>query len=214
METNRFIKVLTLHLIIFFSSSILAQESLIKNRFSIKLGGSAVNSGTIGDTKLNPLIFVGVDYTINKFVDIGIYGGYAALMHNYELPYNATTGMYEWYSADSTSYMKSNSAGFSFSSKAYYYGINSNIHLLPLIFPKDMRFDLYLIPKIGIISERYYEFNATQELVWSKPLVEYSLGIGLKYSFTKHFGMYAEYSLGKFYNNNNYRALAGIVLKF
>lgn len=214
MTINRFIKVLTLYLILSLSSSMFAQESLIINKFSVKLSGSVLNSATIRGTELSPLIFIEADYTINKFVDIGIYGGFALVMHSYELPYNSTTGMYQWYSADSTSYMISNSAEFSSTSKAYFYGINSNIHLLPFIFPKDIRIDVYLCPKIGIMSEHLYEYNATQELVWSNPLVEYSLGMGVKYNFTKRLGIYTEYSLGKFYNNNKSRVIAGIVFKF
>lgn len=218
MNPNRFIKVLTLYFIISFSFSIFAQGLTIKNRVSVKLGGSSVNSGIISDRRLNPLILIGVDYKINRFIDLGVYGGYATIMHNYELPYNETTGMYEWYSADSTSFMISNDAGFSSSSKAYCYGINTIIHLLPFIFPENMRIHMYLSPKVGIISERYYNHHEVQGPDRSNSFVEYSLGVGLKYSFTKLLGIYAEYSLGKFYNNNNNnmnsRKLAGISIKF
>lgn len=213
MPQNNSVKLLLVLISIAYYSFLPAQESVLKSRFSFKLGGTAVNSGKPPVYKPNPLLMAGVDYSINKFVDVGVYGGYASIMHSYELPYNSITGMYEWYSADSTSSMRSNSAGFYSASKAFYYGINSNIHILPLLFPGNMRIDLYATPKIGLVSEKYYEYNATQELVWSKPFVEYSVGLGLKYSFNRHWGIYGEYSLGRYYNDNKSRMLADIVIK-
>jgi len=146
----------------------------------------------------DPLFLIEVDYAINKFIDIGLFGGTASLMHSYDLPYNPVNGIYEWYSADSKSYMRSNSPGFYSSSKAIYYGINSNIHPLPFLFKGNMRIDLYATPRIGIVNEQYYEYNKTSELVWSRPFIEYSIGLGLKYYIGRYFGIYGEYSLGRF----------------
>ena len=192
--------------------AIYAQKSQFNNILSLKLSGSLVNSG-VNEFVPNPLFMLGVDYEVNKFVDVGLYGGYASLMHKTDVPYNPITGQYEWYSADSTSYITGTS-GFYLSSQAFYYGVNSNLHLLPLFFSGNMRIDLYATPKIGWVSEQYYAYNATIEKVWSKPFFEYSMGLGLKYYFGRRFGISGEYSLGRFYNSNSSRATAGFVIKF
>ncbi len=207
-------KIFRLSIILFLLSVvpiINAQKSVFNNKLSLKLSTSLVNTG-INEFMPNPLFMLGADYEINKFIDLGAYCGFASLMHRTEIPYNPVTGRYEWYSADSTSYIIGTS-GFYSSSQAFYYGINSNIHLLPMFFSRNMRIDVYATPRIGFVSEQYYEYNAIQELVWSKPFLEYGIGLGLKYYLGRHFGIYGEYALGRYYNNNSSRLTAGIIIK-
>lgn len=192
-------------------SALQAQKKDIKSRFSVKLGGGVVTSEANSYMYLHPIFVAEASYNVNKFLDIGLYAGYSSFEHHYTLPYNQATGMYEWYSADSTSYTRSSSPGFSQNSKAYFYGVSSYIHLLPLIFKSNLRFDVYAAPRIGLAREQYYELAAQEELVWSEPFLEYGLGLGLKYGFTRHVGIYGEYSLGRYFNNNKSRMLDGIV---
>lgn len=193
-----------------------SQEKSINSKLNFRLGGGIVNSGkgqTVSDMMLNPILQLEADYELNKIVNVGIYAAYAPLMHRTELPYNSATGQYEWYSADSTSYLKGVKVFYE-SSQSIYYGISSNIHILPLFLSGNLRLDVYVTPKIGIASEQYTAYNDIAETVWSQPFIEYGFGLGVKYYTGKRFGFYGEYSLGRYYNNNPSRFLGGIVLKF
>jgi hypothetical protein len=86
------------------------------------------------------------------------------------------------------------------------YGINLNIHLLPIIFQKDVRFiDIYVASKIGGI----YFSERNKEVVFAeRPLIDYGIYGGIAVYPRNRWGLYYEYGYG-----NYIRWKAGLILK-
>ncbi len=191
--------------------SCLAQTNSFINNISIKPGFSIVNKKNDGYYTDKSILFdVSISYKLNRYINAGIYIGKATLMHQINLPYNPTTGYYEWYSIDSTSSIISNGPGGYTSSSAVFYGIKSEIHLLPLFFKKELKFDVYLTPQFGCVNEKYEVLRDYQEHIWSPIFWEYGIGMGIGYRFTEKLGVFMEYSIGKYYNTNKNRFTSGI----
>ncbi len=89
--------------------------------------------------------------------------------------------------------------GYSWNTSDYYnLGINTNIQILPFILPKPTkRLELYVVGKVGQLFEvgfgNYYKY-------W-----EYSGGLGASiYPFSKkRIGLFAEYTMGKYFHEEN-----------
>jgi hypothetical protein len=214
LNIKRYISINIVTVVVFFLLSIHShsQSTLLNSKLNLQIGSSFVNTYSDAlETSKNPLFYSSLSYRINDNFEAGLYIGYGSIMHQTVLPYNPTSGYYEWYSIDSTSYIKSNTSnGGSKSSLAINYGITCNVQLLPLILKKNIRFDLYLQPQFGFISEKYTVFEDFQKKIWSKPFLEYGISIGLKYNFTKHIGVFSDYSFGRYYNNQKSKMKLGL----
>jgi len=102
--------------------------------------------------------------------------------------------------------------------RTYSYGLNLKYHLLPLILKRDnLRLDIYTTGRLGIITcceDQQISNTADWQKVWLDPELEYGLGLGSAYYFSKHWGVFGEYYLGSFYNNTLTRWKAGLIFKF
>ncbi|HOW39957.1 MAG TPA: hypothetical protein PL123_05390 [Bacteroidales bacterium] len=164
------------------------QESYIKGRWNIKAGYSVYKTQFLYSSKSvdNNNYRLELNYGLLNKIETGIYAGYSRFM------------IYDpWISGPPGSFVGT-------TCNTSFYGINCNYHLLPhLIKADDFRFDLYLSGKYGGISIKRHGNHP-----------EYSLGTGVAFYLFRHIGAYAEYSYGKFYNNDNFKLRYGISLKF
>jgi hypothetical protein len=73
----------------------------------------------------------------------------------------------------------------------------------------DFRFDLYISGKYGGMY-----FNTDDNYYYHGNESEYGIGGGLSFYFTKHLGLYIEYTYGKYFFNDNDKLRYGITFKF
>lgn len=212
INRNIHVNIFVVLFFLFLSTLSHSQNTLLNSKVNLQIGSSFVNTySDILETTKSPFFYSSLSYIVNDFIEAGLYFGYGNLMHHIELPYNPATGYYEWYSIDSTSHIKSNTSnGGSQNSTAINCGIACNVQLLPLVLKRDTRFNLYLQPQIGFMFEEYTVFEDYQKEVWSKPFLEYGIALGLKYNFTKHIGVFSDYSFGRFYNNQKSKIKLGL----
>lgn len=140
-----------------------------------------------------------LNYKLSEYFDIGFYSAYSKLLHPYK-----TNG----------------SIAYSFSkSNTFYYGLNSEFHLLPLLFRvEDSRIDIYTNIKIGMVSQYWHpsiEGGIAPSPDWeSQNSFEIGLGLGVSYMFTKRIGVFFDYNFGHYLNDDNTRFEAGLKIKF
>lgn len=198
----------------FFLTTVFAfsQQKIDVNNFVIKLNYSNVNSlQIIPDYYSNPASlkeffyeknpqynFEGL-YSINKIWSVGIYLGYS----NGTFISNEITGSgIDYFNASMNKFGKS-----------YFYGIESNIQLLPLLLKSEnLRFNLYCPIRIGMVSQNVTTFQ-TNTKTWDAPVFEYGTGLGVSYYFTKNLAIYGEYQLGHFINKRNSQWKVGLAVK-
>ncbi len=200
----------------FFLTTVFAfsQQKSDVNSFVIKLNYSNVNSHQIipdftnTTTHLREFIykknpqynFEGL-YSINKIWSVGAYFGYS---NGTFISNEITDSGIDYISATMDKFGKS-----------YFYGIESNIQLLPLIIKSEnLRFNLYCPVRIGMVSQNVTTSFVTNTKIWEKPVLEFGAGLGLSYYFTKNIGIFGEYQLGRFYNNRYTQWKVGLALKF
>ncbi len=200
-----------------FSMKLIAQtkqnNNLFSNKIELKLGYSNVNSRQIipdyaSNTaslqeiliKKNPQFnFEGL-YSINKIFSLGAYFGYS---NGTFISNKITESGVDYISATRDKFGKS-----------IFYGIESNIQLVPLFLKSEnLRFNVYCPIRIGLVSQQITSME-TNLKVWDKPVVEFGAGLGLSYYFTKNIGVFGEYQLGHFYNNRNAQWKVGLAVKF
>ncbi len=195
---------LILLVFLFFSKTVLAQDSNIKNRINFKVNYSS--GAWLGDVEWyeerhTPRFTIESNYRLLKYVETGIYLGYS--------PYETLSMNKDTLDA----YLKNLLSANSFSKNTVakwepliYYGLNTNFHFLPL-FTKtdDFRFDFYISAKIGGL----WFVNKGNLLPRRVGYIDYSIGGGLVFYLNQHWGLYGEYGIGNF---QNWRA--GISLKF
>lgn len=105
------------------------------------------------------------------------------------------------------------------STNAFYYGINADYRLLSLFFNNvNNRFDLYPTLKLGLVTEFWKEpYKGVQDMslkVKNNTSFEFGAGLGSFYKITPNFGVFGEYTWGKFYNNSNSRFHIGFLFNF
>lgn len=163
-----------------------AQDSYIKNRWNIKVGFAKYTNGVRLNDKVltNGNYRVEINYGISSIIEAGIFGGYSK------------------FDANSQPSIRGYSATF--------YGINCNLHLLPLLIKEnDFRFDLYITSKFGgfYLSSPSNHFSHGNN-------TEYGLGAGISLYISKHLGLYTEYCYGKYYFKDDTKLRYGLTLKF
>jgi hypothetical protein len=134
---------------------------------------------------------IGVNYYIHNWVDVGASFGFVKGGHYASINETSAIGV-----------------------NAVTFGVNSCIHILPLFTKKVLRFDVYAIPTL-MAATKYYPItdDYTNIKEWSKLYFNYGIGAGVKYSFTRRFGIYIEFSRGIYFPNENKRAKLGFALK-
>ncbi len=196
-------------------STVLSQTTVFNGKVNLRMGGSIFNSKNDSRQAENAaLLFTSASYNFSKYIDAGFYVGYGGLSHPGGLDFNETTGMYEWYSADSTSYIITNNPYGGKTSTAVKYGLTTDIHLMALLTEKETRLDLYLQAQAGLTTEKYEALEDEARMRWTDPQAEYGIGMGVRYRFTKSVGIFTDYSYGKFYNNDRHKIKLGLALTF
>ena len=92
--------------------------------------------------------------------------------------------------------------------KLYTYGTNINVHILPLVIKaKSFRIDTYLAGKVG---GNYYNSEHSN----NDNVLEYGIGFGSAFYPFKRLGVFAEYSFGEYFFEDNKKFRAGVTFKF
>lgn len=172
------------------------QDSYIRNRLNFKAGYSRYTTGsysggnsqrkanTVGNYRLE------ANYGISNLIEAGVFFGFSTF----------ESRKLNW--ADTTMLRNDSFTPF--------YGINCNLHLLPLLIKKDdFRFDLYLTGKLGGVF-----FTSPSGYSPHGYSTEYGLGAGVSYYLGKHLGLYAEYCYGKYYFKDSSKLRYGLTIKF
>lgn len=197
---------ITLLLIILFLAPLhttYSQEKNTQNKFTIKTGFSMIpvlsdhykpfleNEGY----KINrPNFTVEFNYNLIRNIDLGVDLGYSQLLAPYK-----HEGMISY------GYENTN---------AFFYGINTSIHILPMILKQDnSTFDAYIIAKAGVVTQSWRGVFESGEMQYSN-YFEYSLGLGIAYHFIKKIALFGEYHIGNFINNDFSKIKAGIRFSF
>lgn len=188
-------------------------KNLFFNKTEIKLNYSNTNSRQIIPDymssnsslkeviyKKNPQYNFEILYSVNKIWSIGAYLGYS----------NGTfiSNKIMESGADYTSTTR-DKFGYSL-----FYGIASNIQLLPLFLKSEnLRLNVYCPIRIGLVSQNITYLD-TYVKTWDSPALEYGAGLGVSYYFTKNLAIYGEYQFGHFYNNRNAHWKVGLAVRF
>lgn len=166
-----------------------AQESYLKNRWNIKLSYAPYVTGIMrgtpdGGFKLLKTADFRLEgnYGVLNFLEVGVYLGYArykSIIHEYSTPPDSNGII--WGGEIKDGHVLS-------------YGINANFHIFPLFIKKpDFRFDLYVTAKYGGRSSLV---SKNKEDKYSH---EFGIGLGFAFYFSKPVGIFAEYSIGRYY---------------
>lgn len=175
-------------------------------KWNIKLSGGGATNGkefrymNVNQTQLEPPIIFketvpifGIEVSYKFFTNFygGVYGSYSSLSGAQEDL--ATGASYSWTLAD-----------------GMYYGLQVNYQLLPLIFEKPLRFDLYATSRIGGLYKWWESYDNVQ---LKENFLEAGAGLGAAINFSRKFGIFGEALGGRFYYSNfNWRA--GLSFKF
>lgn len=187
--------------------SVAAKQNDDSERITMKLNASLVNAepykyeNKIVQTRYKPQFGITLQYEVFKNFDAGIYFAYSNIGHLLSYDIEVVDGLVVSEYAESVR------------SRALYYGLNFNYHLLPLLLKKNnLRFDIYPIANLGLVSRSWGEPDGTAFKI--DPFLEYHVGLGLGYKFTRRFGLFGEYTMGRFYNEGKSKATLGFLLKF
>ncbi len=183
------------------------------SRVSLKLNFSNVNSRqivpvfsnqtvTLQETLSKKNAYYGVEglYRFNNILSAGLYFGYS----------NGT------FISNQNNVSDTGFSSFTIDrfGRSYFYGINGELQLLPLLLKTErIRFNIYCPIQVGLVSQSITTFD-TNTLNWDKPTFEIGAGLGLGYNFTKNIGLFGEYRFGHFYNQRNSQWKVGLVLSF
>ena len=127
-----------------------------------------------------------------------------------------SNGMFVLIDSEGIQRLSSNHDNYLLGSKTLFYGIEVNYDLLYLITNrKNLRFSFNICPKVGLVSAKWNELvGADWQENWNGPFLEYGIGFGGGYLFTKKIGIQFNYTIGSFYNNDNSRHYLGLIYKF
>lgn len=209
-----------------FPIHLIAQESLFKNKLKIGLDLETIKRELSHDygfqsTYNLPSLGIGTSatYSLNKNIEFGGYIAYSTVGHSYMQPIsdiNYPHYNYGLYKPDGTLFSGSTS-NTPHSTNTLIYGFSANYQILPLLIQSQaIKFDIYLTGRIGAVSARWMIYDGLDDYVniWNKAFLEYSVGLGAGYNFTKHIGIFSEYTVGRFYNDGKMRFKGGLKYKF
>jgi hypothetical protein len=97
--------------------------------------------------------------------------------------------------------------------KSVTYGLDGNLHILPLLFQRDIpRFDLYISGELGLISLFSSDFNGIVPERGHN--FNYSLMGGVSFYITKKFGLFTEAGYRGFKYHKGFNTKYGLTFKF
>ena len=178
------------------------QDSYINGRLNFKTGYSRyfTPAGYKGNYRIEG------NYGISNYIELGAFFGYSHFdyLHK-DSPDSIIGGPYRHED-----------------NNTIFYGVSTNFHLFPfLVKEKDFRFDLYGTLKVGgLYFQKPYNIIVIQPPRAyfpdsnKKMLFEYGVGGGLSFYLGKHFGIYGEYTFGRYYLRGNRQLRYGLTFKF
>jgi hypothetical protein len=177
------------------------------NKFNVKLSG-----GQVTNVRLTHLSSFIPTYTGDEYIPIKNPVFHFRTEMNYSLSKNFQLGLYLGLS-DLTVFFDpdeqpvkstyTNSTGF-------FYGVQANYHLLPLLFEQLTRFDIYIPAQLGLLTK---QVGSDSERHYNEHTLEAGIGLGAAINFTRKFGIFGEALGGRFYYSNfNWRA--GLSFRF
>ena len=204
---NRYLKILSLlSFSIFQILSISAQE----RNFSLNL--SYGNAWDTEKTQLSneyfteilPTSLFGISgvYSFTKNFEAGLYFNTTKLRTISRLEYTEDNSSSMGSGGDKT--------------MAYYFGLNANYQLLPLLMSEqNMRISLYAKAVVGMVYHGWREsFGNQPPVTLSEESFEYGAGLGTTYLFSSKWGVFGEILFGDFHNDQRFRYHAGLKFKF
>ena len=210
---KRIIVFIVLPVLCFFTMTINAQE-----KWSLKLSYGQVNAGAeeykmwFRDYK-RPHFRIDASREIIGHLHAGVYVGYSRLQSPiFEIGNGFSYVDGEEIEQPVLTSIKTN---------AVFYGLNVNYQLLPLLTGREnLRFELYPVVKLGVVSE-FWETFIQDDDSWypakehhDRTNFEFGAGIGAAYRFTKKFAVFGEGTFGMFDNGQNFRFHAGVRFNF
>jgi hypothetical protein len=153
---------------------------------------------------------------IIKNFELGSYIAYSNMNHYIPLQQNSSGNYVLVDNNGIERYSTANETHYITGSTTLFYGFAIRYHLIELLTGiSNLRFDLYGVSKIGLVSASFTDFDGNNFVsTWNKPFTEFSAGLGTGYSFTRHFGCFFEYSIGRLYHNGRTKFNAGFVYRF
>ena len=194
---NKIIILLSVVLIFSFGHS-KAQESYLKNRWNIKASYAPYPIGGLMFTGSSPKgkVMTTADfrlesnYGVLNFLEVGTYIGYA----RYKMLFFIPQGQPDEYGSLN---------GYSKDGNFLSYGVNANLHIFPFFIKQpNFRFDLYLTAKYGGRSSLTSDIKNAMNSNTYKYSHEWGVGLGFAFYMFKNVGIFAEYSIGKYYLGN------------
>ena len=139
-----------------------------------------------------------VHYKLSELLTSGVYLGYGRLglpePYTISVIQNGVEQQRTWYGFD-----KSN---------AFSTGIELKFMLLPLFIKNETRISIYPKIQAGVLLH-----NTQNNTLVDKTKFEYGAGIGAGYAFTRKFGVFGEFMLGDFYNDDKSKWNVGVNIK-
>ncbi len=139
-----------------------------------------------------------VHYKLSELLSSGVYLGYGRLAlpepYTISVIQNGVEQERTWYGFD-----KSN---------AFSTGIELKFMLLPLFIKNETRISIYPKIQAGVLLH-----NTHNNALVDKTKFEYGAGIGAGYAFTRKFGVFGEFMLGDFYNDDKSKWNVGVNVK-
>lgn len=180
--------------------------------FSLKLGvGNASNERIyvpgmsyqfpVGSS---PFFRTEFSYKVKRNIEAGIYAAYGNLSRVDNVSYQLNeNGQVIYVSATNSP------------KNVVFYGGKLNYFPLSDLLQSErlLRFNPYIGVAFGGVSGSWND-AITGEKVTEKPFIEYGATIGTDFKFSRTFGLFAEYSIGRFYHDSNQRFQAGIKFDF
>lgn len=192
---------------LFISLTTIAQQHSISDRLSIKLGAGLINAepykyeNKIVQARYKPQVGIALQYEVFTHFDAGVYIAYSNIGHMLSYDIKVVDNLVVSATEENVP------------SHTLYYGLNFNYHLLPLLLKNDnLRFDVYPIASMGLVSRSWGEMDGTEVKI--DPFLEYHFGLGLGYKFSPRFELFGEYSLGRFYNEGKSKISCGLAYFF
>lgn len=162
-----------------------AQQYSIKDRWTVKLDYSKYQplGFTWQNSDFTPSFQTELNYGIYNYIELGSYFGFGTLK---------TTGQIETIGDSSTSY------SFTKKANALFYGVNTNVHLLPfLIKSEKFRFDLYASGKLG----GFYRFSEEGMYPGRGHVLDCGIYLGAAFYLGRYVGVFGEYGIGNYTNH-------------
>ena len=182
--------------VVLFSQELPRDKQFIKDKYNIKLNYGIVYSGwtvkEAGEWTHKHNMGFEFNYGFTKWLDAGVFFDFIPIEGHKSYPPDSIVEVI--YGSD-TMHIIYGGWAEKFHYKLFNYGLNANIHILPL-FLDDPNFswvDVYITSKIGVQTLYAKQIDLLENKFY------YSIGAGVGVNFTRKFGLMCEYNYSRRY---------------